>query len=75
MIVVQSIAIREASDGEIIVAGAQDESAGSRQDAIRLLEIGSLSRSTGVTVTHDKMNPNVAALNPRHSATECKYIA
>ena len=43
----QSIAIRETSDGQIIIAGAQDEPAESHQEAIRLLEIGSLSRATG----------------------------
>ena len=43
----QGIAIRETSDGQIMVAGAQDEPAKTQQDAIRLLEIGSLSRSTG----------------------------
>lgn len=43
----QSIAIRETSDGQIIIAGAQDVAAESHQEAIRLLEIGSLSRATG----------------------------
>ena len=43
----QSIAIRETSDGQIIIAGAQDVPAESHQEAIRLLEIGSLSRATG----------------------------
>ena len=47
LLCMQSIAIREASDGQIIVAGAKDEPAESYQEAIRLLEIGSLSRSTG----------------------------
>ncbi len=43
----QSIVIRETSDGQIIIAGAQDVAAESHQEAIRLLEIGSLSRATG----------------------------
>ena len=46
----QSIAIRETSDGQIIIAGAQDVPAESQQEAIRLLEIGSLSRATGKTL-------------------------
>ncbi len=46
----QSIAIRETSDGQIIIAGAQDVPAESHQEAIRLLEIGSLSRATGKTL-------------------------
>ncbi len=48
-LLMQSIAIRETSDGQIIIAGAQDVAAESHQEAIRLLEIGSLSRATGKT--------------------------
>ncbi|KAL3145648.1 hypothetical protein ABBQ32_003187 [Trebouxia sp. C0010 RCD-2024] len=51
---VRSIAIRETSDGQIVVAGAQDEPAETQQDAIRLLEIGSLSRSTGSTLMNEQ---------------------
>lgn len=43
----QNIAIRETSEGQIFVAGAADEAAESGQEAIRLLEVGSLSRATG----------------------------
>ena len=54
LLCMQSIAIREASDGQIIVAGAKDEPAESYQEAIRLLEIGSLSRSTGSTLMNEQ---------------------
>ncbi|KAL0020541.1 hypothetical protein WJX79_010459 [Trebouxia sp. C0005] len=50
----RSIAIRETSDGQIIIAGAQDEPAESHQEAIRLLEIGSLSRATGSTLMNEQ---------------------
>ena len=43
----QNIAIRETSERQIFVAGAEDEPAGCAQEAVRLLEMGSLSRSTG----------------------------
>ncbi|DBA84427.1 hypothetical protein WJX77_002493 [Trebouxia sp. C0004] len=50
----RSIAIRETSDGQIIIAGAQDVPAQSHQEAIRLLEIGSLSRATGCTLMNEQ---------------------
>ncbi|KAK9815388.1 hypothetical protein WJX72_002799 [[Myrmecia] bisecta] len=43
------IAIRETAEGEILVAGAREEVVGSYDDAMRLLDVGSLARSTGST--------------------------
>lgn len=71
---VQGIAIRETSDGQIIVAGAQDEPAETQQDAIRLLEMGSLSRSTGsaavMRFSHVQTRVSANALLPSPSAIQ-----
>eukprot|EP00884_Botryococcus_braunii_P004132 jgi/Botrbrau1/1371/Bobra.0063s0079.1 len=45
----KSIALRETTDGKILVVGAADEPADCEEEALRLLELGSLSRSTGTT--------------------------
>lgn len=66
----QSIAIRETSDGQIIVAGAKDEPAESQQEAIRLLEIGSLSRATGNALGFRR---KLLALTSSHSA-HCGWV-
>ena len=43
------IAIRENGSGQIVVAGAKEEEVGTREDLMRLLEMGSASRTTGDT--------------------------
>ena len=43
------IAIRENGSGQIVVAGAKEESVETREDLMRLLEMGSASRTTGDT--------------------------
>ncbi|UPR04144.1 kinesin [Chloropicon primus] len=43
------IAIRENGNGQIVVAGAKEEEVQTREDLMRLLEMGSASRTTGDT--------------------------
>ena len=46
----KAIAIREGPGGRIVVTGAKEKEMGSYEEAMRFLEVGSVSRTTGSTL-------------------------